>query len=1061
MSYSEKYKQLENNNNELANLNDNIVKEKIARSFPLASDYLNNSGQFKKALEIIEFKVIELWNSNDTDFTEYCSNYLDIALLLPVPKESLEKIDWIFKIISFGYLGEDWQKVRRFLIDNKNDVVIEPILDKWNLRLLSKIYLAVFYLVKKESWKDLAKAIEIVNDLREEQVEFEKHFLESILDNVEKKAIALDLASLYHLAKAVEIIAKYQNEGNPNDVTEQLQFHFAYAQRYCESSSNIELNLLLQYLQPTFIKLVSNSIWTVAKGINSRVTKFVDSITKANNPVFELLYPQKEAILKQGLLNDANKAVVVNLPTSSGKTLIAEFRILKALNQFSDDRGWVVYTVPTRALVNQIYIRLQKDLSQAPLSLKIEKMSGALELDSFEENILHDSNFDVLITTYEKLNLLIRQGIEEKLGRPLSLVVVDEAHNIEDASRGIGLELMLSTIKKDCKKANYLLLTPEIPNASDIAKWLDENSTSISIGTTDSNVELDENFNSVSIGLNWKPNERMIGEIYSTGNKRSVKTFFKPYLTTKNTLETNQNVCISKYSDDCHFTASELKRKFNLASLVAKDFQAMEGILVIARSPADTYKIADNIYNLLSEVTIEQNQDVRLIQKFVASELGNDFPLVKFLDKGIGVHSAALPDEIKFLLEGLMEAGHLKYLVCTTTIAQGINFPVSAIFMASYAYPYTPHMPTKDFWNLAGRAKSLGVVGIATTSDDDRTKLKKFLKTAADDLVSVLTTMVNDLNDLGDDLNIGQLFYKPEWSNFLQYISHIYTQARDIEEFLSEVELSLRRTYGYRKLSEPDKQKLAQGVKEYAKSINKGWAKLSDSTGFSTETIRHTIMQLKEIDIHKDSWNKNNLFSKESGTLQKLVGIMLKTPEIKKQIEEINATGAGIGNSSVANIINDWVAGKEIKEISKAYFGGEDEKSISNCTRAIYSKIVNSATWGIAAMQQIPNSGIDWNSLTYEEERQFRNLPSMIYYGVNSEEAVLLRKGNVPRSIASNLGRELESEFGKEALKKKPIEINEWLNNLSVDKWQAVIPQNKEINGIEYKKIWKKLVGIE
>ncbi len=976
-------------------------------------------------------------------------NYLDIALLLPVPKESLEKIDWIFKIISFGYLGEDWQKVRRFLIDNKKDVVIEPILDKWNLRLLSKIYLAVFYLVRKESWKDLAKAIEIVNDLREEQVEFEKHFLESISDNVEKKAIALDLASLYHLAKAVEIIAKYQNEGNPNDVTEQLQFHFAYAQRYCESSSNIELNLLLQYLQPTFIKLVSNSIWTVAKGINSRVTKLVDSITKANNPVFELLYPQKEAILKQGLLNDANKAVVVNLPTSSGKTLIAEFRILKALNQFSDDRGWVVYTVPTRALVNQIYIRLQKDLSQAPLSLKIEKMSGALELDSFEENILHDSNFDVLITTYEKLNLLIRQGIEEKLGRPLSLVVVDEAHNIEDASRGIGLELMLSTIKKDCKKANYLLLTPEIPNASDIAKWLDENSTSI------------------SIGLNWKPNERMIGEIFSEGERRSVKTFFKPYLTTKNTLETNTKICVNSYDKNSPYTASKVgNNKYLLTSIVAKDFQTEEGILVIAKTIPDTYKIAEEIYTLLPENNFEINEDVKLVQKFVASELGDDFPLVKFLDKGIGIYHAALPDEIRFLLEHLMEAGHLKYLICTTTIAQGINFPVSAIFMASYAYPYTSHMPTKDFWNLAGRAgrmgqKSLGVVGIAATSNDDRTKLKKFLKTAADDLVSVLTTMVSDLNDLGDDLNIGQLFYKPEWSNFLQYISHIYTQARDIEEFLSEVELSLRRTYGYRKLSEPDKQKLAQGVKEYAKSINKGWAKLSDSTGFSTETIRHTIMQLKEIDIHKDSWNKNNLFSKESGTLQKLVGIMLKTPEIKKQIEEINATGAGIGNSYVANIINDWVAGKEIKEISKAYFGGEDEKSISNCTRAIYSKIVNSATWGIAAMQQIPNSGIDWNSLTYEEERQFRNLPSMIYYGVNSEEAVLLRKGNVPRSIASSLGKQLRLDFGEETLKKKPIEINEWLNNLSVDKWQAVIPKNKEINGIEYKKIWKKLVGIE
>ena len=48
---------------------------------------------------------------------------------------------------------------------------------------------------------------------------------------------------------------------------------------------------------------------------------------------------------------------------ASGKTLIAEFRILQALNQFSDDNGWVVYVAPTRALVNQIASRLKRDLS--------------------------------------------------------------------------------------------------------------------------------------------------------------------------------------------------------------------------------------------------------------------------------------------------------------------------------------------------------------------------------------------------------------------------------------------------------------------------------------------------------------------------------------------------------------------------------------------------------------------------------------------------------------------------------------------------------------------------
>jgi len=842
------------------------------------------------------------------------------------------------------------------------------------------------------------------------------------------------------LAKAVELIAQYQNEGKPNDINEQLDFHFEYAQSYCVKSSNIELNLLLQYLHPTFKKLVSNSIWTVAKGINSRVTKFVNAITKSKNPVFELLYPQRKAVY-EGLLDPANEAVVVNLPTSSGKTLIAEFRILQALNQFSDQNGWVVYTVPTRALVNQIYIRLKKDFSQAPLSLKVEKMSGALEIDAFEENLISEqADFNILVTTYEKLGLLIRQGIEKKLGRPLSLVVVDEAHNIEEKSRGLRLELMLSTIKKDIDNPNYLLLTPEIPNAKDIGNWLSENKST-----------------SISIGLNWKPNERMIGEISANGSSRKIKTIFKPLLTDKKTLSIDEEIILHEY-EKCNYTKSELNTKNKLTALIASEYNADESILVIVNQPRYTYTVAEEIYTLTSNY-FEKSEDLILVQKFIASELGSSFPLVKFLDKGIGVHSSALPDEIKLLLENLMENNKLKYLVCTTTIAQGINFPVSAIFMASYAYPYTSAMPTKDFWNLAGRAgrigqKSIGTVGIAVTNNNDKEKLAAFLKTATTDLVSVLVKMVEDLDELGDGFNLGKLFYIPEWSDFLQYISHLYLQAENLDAFLSEVEFSLRRTYGYKSLTSEKKSKLTTSVIEYAKTLNKGLSQMSDNTGFSTVSILSTINQLKAIEIKREDWDINNMFSPQSKTLQKLVGIMLNTPEIKKSIDEINSFDKSADKNSISKIITDWVSGKSIEFIAQKYY----ENNISKCTKAIYSNIVNNATWGIASMQQLKESGINWDNLSVDERRQLKNLPSMIYYGVNSEEAVLLRKENIPRTIANNLGNQLKGEFGNETLMKNSSDIVNWLQEKN---WQNIIPTTKNISGEEYKKIWKKLAGIE
>lgn len=191
--------------------------------------------------------------------------------------------------------------------------------------------------------------------------------------------------------------------------------------------------------------MVAGSIWRVARAVNSRVTKFVQEVTKQQG-LFELLPPQRAAWLEQGLLDQAATAVVIDMPTSGGKTLLAQFRILQALNQFDADNGWVAYVAPTRALTAQITRRLRRDFS--PIGVKVEALTGAVEVDAFEEELLTQTGakrgFDVLVATPEKLHLVIRN---KKVTRPLALVVMDEAHNIESESRGMRIELLLATIK--------------------------------------------------------------------------------------------------------------------------------------------------------------------------------------------------------------------------------------------------------------------------------------------------------------------------------------------------------------------------------------------------------------------------------------------------------------------------------------------------------------------------------------------------------------------------------------------------------------------------------------
>src|SRR5690554_443928 len=178
--------------------------------------------------------------------------------------------------------------------------------------------------------------------------------------------------------------------------------------------------------------------------------------------------------------------------------------MLQALNQFDQDDGWVAYVAPTRALVSQITRRLREDFG--PLGIQVESLTGAVEVDAFEEELLGEARaFQVLVATPEKLQLVMRN---KKVKRPLALVVMDEAHNIEDDSRGLRIELLLASIKRDCKTAIFLLLMPYVEKAETLARWLADD---VSAGKT------------ISLSTTpWKPNERIVG-IYYTEPDESVR----------------------------------------------------------------------------------------------------------------------------------------------------------------------------------------------------------------------------------------------------------------------------------------------------------------------------------------------------------------------------------------------------------------------------------------------------------------------------------------------------------------------------------------------------------
>jgi len=372
-------------------------------------------------------------------------------------------------------------------------------------------------------------------------------------------------------------------------------------------------------------------------------------------------------------------------------------------------------------------------------------------------------------------------------------------------------------------------------------------------------------------------------------------------------------------------------------------------------------------------------------------------------------------------------------------------------------------MKPREFWNLAGRAgrighSSVGVVGIAC--ENDEAKIAAFVSEKTGELISRLVSMINDLYDAGKLFDLKSAIYKEEWTDFRCYIAHMCNEKESLDEVISDTEQLLRNTYGYNVLKsskggEIKAKALLDVTKEYAAKL-KGYPQhiiaMADQTGFSPEGIYATLNGVKDLKqaLTADSLKSQSIFGSGS-ELANLYGIMLKLPQLK-QLAEI--AGDGMDHKRIAAVTTDWVLGKSIKEIAISYFtGNSDTQKITNACKAINKQIANCGTWGLSVITKL--SGIDFDSLSDEQKREINSLPAMIYHGVKTSEAVLMRMNAVPRSISHQIGE----KYSEVAEKYTVQEAREFIKSLTIRDWDNLRDKNSFLSGRDYKAVWELLAG--
>nr|MDO8109335.1 DUF5814 domain-containing protein [Candidatus Sigynarchaeota archaeon] len=182
----------------------------------------------------------------------------------------------------------------------------------------------------------------------------------------------------------------------------------------------------------------------------------------------EELLPVQVKALKAGLLDGKN--LLVASSTSSGKTLIGELAGVN--NILAKNQGMFLFVVPLVALANQKYNEFKKRYGE--IGLKVALRVGKSRVDkSVESNTKGESlkSADILVGTYEGVDILLRAGKKDLLPR-ISTIVIDEIQMFKDEERGTRLDGFIARLKFLYPAAQILYLSATVASPRKLAKAL-------------------------------------------------------------------------------------------------------------------------------------------------------------------------------------------------------------------------------------------------------------------------------------------------------------------------------------------------------------------------------------------------------------------------------------------------------------------------------------------------------------------------------------------------------------------------------------------------------------
>ncbi|KAL2340704.1 hypothetical protein Fmac_008644 [Flemingia macrophylla] len=407
-----------------------------------------------------------------------------------------------------------------------------------------------------------------------------------------------------------------------------------------------------------------------------------------------------------------NENILVCAPTGAGKTNIAMISILHEIGQhFRDgylhkDEFKIVYVAPMKALAAEVTSTFSQRLS--PLNMIVKELTGDMQLS---KNELEETQ--MIVTTPEKWDVITRKSSDMSLSMLVKLLIIDEVHLLND-DRGPVIEALVARTLRQVESTQSMIrivgLSATLPNYLEVAQFLRVNpDTGLFF--------FDSSYRLVPLA------QQYIG-------------ISEPNFAARNELL--NEICFAKVVDS-----------------LRQGHQAM----VFVHSRKDTAKTANKLVELA-----RRNEDLDIFSNnthpqytFMKKEVikSRNKDLVELFEFGVGVHHAGMLRADRGLTERLFSDGLLKVLVCTATLAWGVNLPAHTVVIKGTQL----YDPKAGGWRDLGMLDVMQIFGRAGRPQFDKSG-EGIIITSHDKLAYYLRLLTSQLpiesqfiSSLKDNLN--------------------------------------------------------------------------------------------------------------------------------------------------------------------------------------------------------------------------------------------------------------------------------------------------------------------